>query len=149
MGRLYDGHPTYFELLVGNTGTTVEALLFWEKSVTPPGLVGGGANNTTTMRNIRWRSKRPKKLGELGDASATVAYDPELYDTILDVWQVNRRWRATFADGSTLIFWGWLDAVNFNEIVEGEQPDAEITIIPSNQDNNDVEVAPVWTAAAS
>lgn len=150
MTRLYDGFPTTLDLLVGDSGDTAEATLFWwEKAVTPPGVIGGGANNTTTMRNTRWRTKRGKKLVELGDISQTAAYDPELYDMILDIIQVNRRWRVNFADGSTLVFWGFLDEFVPNEIdVEGGQPDADIMIIPSNEDNQDppVEQEPVWTA---
>jgi hypothetical protein len=62
---------------------------FWEKNVTPPGFDGGGANDTTTMRNIRYRTMRPKKLVTLSDMSFEAAYDPAVYDDIVDMIQLN------------------------------------------------------------
>lgn len=142
MPRIDDGFPTtvHFE-----EDPTVQ---FWEKSVTPPGIQGGGANDTTTMRNIAWRTRSPKKLRTLGDFTMTAAYDPEVYTSILAMLQVNQRIMVIFPDGSGVRFWGFLDDFSPNEITEGEQPDAEITVIPSNQNNDDPpdEVAPAHVA---
>jgi len=49
----------------------------------------------------------------------------------------------TYPDGETLTFWGWLDGYAPNEMSEGEQPTAEVTVICSNQNNSGVETAPV------
>jgi hypothetical protein len=54
-----------------------------------------------------------------------------------------------FPDGDQYEFWGWLNEFKPNEHTEGSQPDASCTIIPSNQNNSLVEVAPVHTLAAS
>jgi len=55
--------------------------------------------------------------------------------------------RNTFPDGATLAFWGWLDEFTPGAAVEGEQPEADITVICSNQNDSGVETAPVLTAA--
>lgn len=120
---------------------------FWEKSVTPPGISAGGPTDTTTMRNTAWRTMSPKKLKTLTAASASMAYDPDVYDTgqIDSLIGKNGLITVTFADGSSVAFWGWLDEFTPGESTEGEQPVAEITIQPSNQNNSKVEVAPVYT----
>lgn len=138
--RIDDGFSTVIEF--ANTPN----VQFWEKSLKPPGIAGGGANETTTMRNTRWRTNAPKKLLTLTESTITVAYDPALYNTIVAQLQVNQLCTITFADGSTLAFWGWIDEFEPDDVQEGEQPTATVTIIPSNQDDTPQEVAPVYTA---
>lgn len=138
MGRLDDGYQTLIDL--GGIAT------LYEKTVTPPGIDGGGAVDTTTMQNSAWRTRNPKQLKTLSEGSITVAYDVALYDDILAAVNVNQLITITFPDGSTLAFWGWLNTFTPNELVEGEQPTAECQIIPSNQDSSGAEVAPVYSA---
>jgi hypothetical protein len=140
MARIDDGHPTTIEFASAPT------LKLYEKEVTPPGVEGGGANDTTTMLNSAWRTKSPKKLKSLSEASFTAAYDPAVYDDIVTLLNDNQLITITFPDGATLAFYGWLDVFAPNRIVEGEQPTAEATIIPSNQTDAGVETAPVYTA---
>lgn len=120
-----------------------------EKEVQPPSIEGGGENNVTTMRNTAWRTKAPKKLKTLGESSCTVAYDPAVYPEIVAMININQAITLTFPDGSTLVFWGWIDGFSPNTITEGEQPTAELTIVCSNRDgdNNNVEIAPAYAAA--
>ena len=141
MARIDDGHSTTI------TFGTADTVLLWEKEVTPPGMEGGGANDTTTMLNSAWRTKAPKKLVSLTDASMVVAYDPAFLDDVLSMINVNQLVTITFPDGSTWEFWGWLDTFVPNANTEGEQPTAQCTIIPSNQHTSGSEVAPVYTAA--
>jgi len=138
--RLDDGHPT--TIAFAENG----AVKLWEKTVTPPGIDGGGENDTTTMRNSAWRTKAPKKLKTLTESSLTCAYDPAVYDQIMLMINVNQEITVTFEDGDTLVFWGWINSFQPNETVEGEQPEAEVQIIPSNQDDNGDEIAPVRSA---
>jgi len=141
MGRLDDGHSTTIEF-----GTN-DSVLFWEKEVTPPGVEGGGANDTTTMLNETYRTKSPKKLISLTDMSLVVAYDPAVYDDIISMINVNQLVTVTFPADDTLAFYGWLDTFTPNAVVEGEQPTANITIIPSNQESaSGTETAPVYSA---
>ena len=138
--RIDDGFSTLVTIGVGSS-----AAFFWEKGVTPPGVEGGGENDTTTMHNTNWRTKSPKKLKTMSPMTLRVAYDPEIYDKIVNLINVNQQIVITWADGSKLTFWGWVDSFKPGEIVEGAQPEADCTIIPSNQDNSGNEVSPQYS----
>ena len=145
MAYLNDGHPTTIDFDVAS-GVT---LLFKEKSVTPPGISGGGENDTTTMRNTRWRTRQPKALVTATNMTFTAQYDPAVWDQILDeLINVNGLITVTFRDGSKLDFYGWLDEFILGEHVEGTGPEATCTIILSNQTTAGVEIAPDYSAAA-
>ena len=141
MARLDDGHQTLISF------ASDPDVLFYEKTVTPPGIDGGGAIDTTVMANTAWRTNFPKALKTASEASLTVAYDAACYPEIMALCNVNNLITITFPDGSTVAFWGWLNSFTPGALTEGEQPTADITIIPSNQDDSLVETAPVWTAA--
>lgn len=140
--RLDDGYQTLVSFAADPT------VLFYEKTVTPPGVDGGGEVDTTTMLNSTWRTRNPKALISLANAALRVAYDPATYPEIIALVNVNNLITVTFPDGDTLAFWGWLNSFIPGEHVEGEQPEAEIEIIPSNQNDSGVETAPVHTPAA-
>ena len=144
MAYLADGHPTQVTFFALGTGVTI---LLKEISVTPPGIEGGGPNDTTTMRNTAWRTKQPKHLKELGDMSCTFQYDPAVYEQILSILNVNGVVRVEFADGSDLEFYGWLNNFTPGECTEGSMPKATGTVHCSNQDNVGTEVAPDYHAA--
>lgn len=143
MARIDDGHGTTIDFSLASSGTTI----WWEKTVTPPGYDGGGENDTTTMRNSVYRTRWPKQLITLTNASFVAAYDTLFYSEILSMLNTNQYITVTFPDGSTLSFWGWINTFTPNEVVEGEQPTANVEIIPSNQNNSKVETAPVRAAA--
>lgn len=141
--RLDDGHST----LVTFSADPDAAL--WEKSVTPPGIDGGDAIDTTTMHNVAWRSRAPRQLKTLTDFSMVCAYDPAVYTSILGLVNVNTTVTVTFPDGSTLAFFGYLRTLEFSEIQEGEQPEVTVTITPTNIDPADhEEAAPVLTSVS-
>ncbi len=143
MALLTDGFKTLINLAaVPGAGVT-----FREKEVTPPGLDSGGELDTTTMRNTRWRTKQPKKLITATEMKSTVQYDPEIYASVVAAIGVNGTIQVTFPDGATLTIWGWLDKFIPNAHKEGEFTTAEITLHCSNQDNNGVEVAPLYLPA--
>lgn len=140
MAIINDGHATTISF------SGASSILLLEKEVTPPGISGGGENDVTTMHNSVWRTRAPKKLKTLSEMSFVAAYDPAVYDTIVAQCNVNQQITVYFADGSTLVFWGWLNEFKPGRIVEGEQPTAEVTIIPSNQNNSGVETEPNYSA---
>lgn len=142
MARIDDGHPTIIEF------ANYPAVKFYERTIKPPGVDGGGAIDITTMRNSVWRTQSPKSLKTLSECSFSAAYDPTVYGDIVDMIQENQLCTITFPDASTLIFWGWVDKFEPGELAEGEQPTADVTIVPSNHDNSDTEVAPNGTAMA-
>ena len=140
MGRIDDGFATLIEFAEDSD------VQMWEKEVTPPGIDGGGENDTSTMRNTAWRTRSPKGLKTLTESSLVVAYDPAVYDEIVAMCNVNQAITITFPDDSTLVFWGWLNEFTPSAAVEGEQPTADVTIIPSNQDASGDEIAPLYSA---
>jgi len=141
MGRIDDGYQTLISFAADAT------VLLYEKTVTPPGIDGGGEVDTTTMLNATWRTRNPKALITLSNASMVAAYDPGVYPEIVALVNVNNLITCTFPDDSTLAFWGWLNTFTPNEHAEGAQPTAAVDIIPSNQNDSGVETAPVWAAA--
>lgn len=140
--RIDDGFKTTVDF------ANIPSPLFWEKTVTPPGISGGGANDVTTMRSTRWRQMASKKLVTLTAFTIVCAYDPAIYEDIVAQMQINQEVTINFPDGSTVVFWGFIDEFTPGENTEGAQPTATITVIPSNQDDTQAEVAPVYTAAA-
>lgn len=141
MSRIDDGHST---TILFSEDSDVQ---LWEKEVTPPGVQAGGENDTTTMHNTEWRTRSPKSLKTLSECSFTAAYDPAVYDEILAMAGVNQSITIFFPDGSKVVFWGWLDEFTPNANKEGEQPTAEVKIIPSNQNDQGAETGPDYTAA--
>ena len=138
---LRDGHSTIL------TFANIPNVNFLEKEITPPGVDGGGENDVTTMRNEVWRTRQPKKLKTLTPLTLTVAYDPAIYDDVEAQLQVVQLVTITFPDGSEVDFFGWIDSFLPGPHVEGEQPTAEMTVIPSNENELQEEVSPVYRPA--
>jgi hypothetical protein len=143
MARIDDGYQTLVSF------ASAPSVQFYQKTVTPPGMDGGGEVDTTTMLNETYRTRNPKPLITMSNMSMTAAYDPGVYDSILSLINVNNLITVTFPDGATLAFYGWLNSFTPGECTEGTQPTATVDIIPSNQDESGVETAPVYTAASS
>lgn len=144
MAYLTDGHPTRIVFFALGTGVSI---LLKTTSVTPPGLDGGGPNDTTTMENITWRTKQPKHLIEMTDGTIEFQYDPGVYEQILTILNVNGKVRWEFSDGSHLEHWGWLNNFTPGACVEGAMPTATGTIHASNQDDSGNEAAPDYQPA--
>lgn len=138
--RMDDGMATLITL------ANAPDIEIWEKSVTPPGLSGGGAIDTTTMRNTSLRTNAPKKLKTVTPLSLSAAYDPAVYTTLKAQINVNQAITVTFPDGSTVVFWGWVDDAQPGANEEGTQPTIDITIQPSNMDASGAEIDVAYTA---
>ena len=143
MSWLDDGFSTTVYFANQPSGVT---FYLKEKEVTPPGIDWGGANDTTTMRNTAWRTNAPKKLKSLTEFNMSCKYDPQIFSQILTMGGTITIIVITFPDNSTYRFYGWIDKVTPDSIVEGEMAMANVVVIPSNQTAADVEVAPVWQA---
>lgn len=140
MARLRDGFSTTISF------SDYPSVEFWEKTVKPPGMDAGGPNDTTTMRNTRWRTRQPKQLVTATAVTVEVAYDPVVYEDIISMCGVNQEITITFPDDSTITFWGWLDKFEPGALTEGAQPTATATIEPSNENDSFVEVPPDYSA---
>lgn len=141
--RLGDGFRTLVTFALNPT------ISFWEIGVTPPGMDGGDEVDTTTMHNLTYRTRNPRKLVTMTEFTMTASYDPNLYNTIFTLINRETTVTVTFPDGSTLAFYGYLRSFEPGELVEGEQPEADITVVPTNQDpTSGTEEAAVLTSVA-
>lgn len=107
---------------------------FWEKTVTPPALDGGDEIDITTQLNNTYRTTYPQRLIGLGELSATVAYDAAALSEIESLINQNTTITVKFPDGSQLAFYGYLKSFEPQELSRGSQPEANITIVPTNID---------------
>lgn len=137
MAKLTDGYQS----LISFADDT--SVVFYEKEITPPGVSGGGEIDITNMQTSTWRQKAPKSLKTLEPASMVVHYDPLAYNEVIAMLNSNQQITITFPDASTIVFWGWIDGFTPGNLVEGEAPTADLTIIPSNRNASGVETAPV------
>jgi hypothetical protein len=101
------------------------------------------------MHNDTYRTMGPRRLKTLTEFEMTAAYDPSLFTAALALINVKTTVTVTFPDGSTLAFYGFLQKIEFSELVEGEQPECTITVVPTNQDpTTGAEEAAVLTSVA-
>ena len=122
---------------------------FWEKTIQPPGVDGGDAIDTTTMHNVDYRTFRSRALTTLTEMTLTVAYYPDVYDEIQNIINEENDITVHFPDGSTLDFFGFLRLFEPQDHEEGSQPEASVTIQPTNWDPaNNVEAGFVMTEIA-
>lgn len=142
--RITDGYQTTMAFAADADAS------FWEITVTPPGIDGGDPVENTTMLNTAWRTKAARQLKTLTDSKMTAAYDPQVYDNILALINVEGAISVHFADGSTLSFFGYLQKFELKECKEGDQPTADITVVPTNYDPvAGVEEPPVYSATGT
>jgi len=120
----------------------------WEKQVTPPGVEGGDAIDITTMWNYDWRTFAPRSLKTLTEMTFTAAYDPAVYDEIVAAINVNDENTVYFPDGSSITFWGYLKNFTPGANAEGAQPEATVTIVPTNE-NAGTEEPPIYASGGS
>ncbi len=122
---------------------------FWERSVQPPGMDGGEPINLTTMFNNTYRTNVPRQLITLTPIKVVACYDPAVFSQIQALMNVVTAVTVLFPDGSTIAFWAFLQKFEPGELVEGKEPEATLTIVPTNYDPvNDVESDPVVTSVA-
>jgi hypothetical protein len=116
-----------------------------EKTVTSPGVEGGGPINITNMRNLRFRTAVPKSLLTVKNLTLTVQWDPVWYDLVILNMQVVDLTSIIYPDASALEFYAWVDDISPQENREGEEPLANMVVIPGLW-YNDAEEPPVYTA---
>ena len=143
-GLLEDGHAT---LITFALAPTVE---FEELEVTLPAIKGGGKNKMTTMRNVDVHTGAPKKLFDLEAGSVLVAWNPKCYGTIMTTL-VNKNGMITVTnpDGSTVVYWGFVDEFNPKPLKEGERPEADVKFEITNRNDSGVTTKPVYTAGTT
>lgn len=139
---LEDGYSTLVTFDLDN------AVALLEVSVTPPGYEGGDSIDVTTMRNTLYKTFAAQGLITVSESSLVVAYDPVVYGNIQsNLINKNGIITFTFSDGSSIDIWGYLKNFTPNECAIGERPTANCTVTPTNRNNSQQEVAPVYTPA--
>jgi len=116
-------------------------------SITPPGLDGGDAIDSTSLSNVLYRTKEPKSLIDVTDGGLTVFYDPAAWDDIVSAMNDNVLITVTFSNSDTLAFYGYIKTFEPGESVEGEAPSAEMVVVATAQTAG-TETAPVYAAAS-
>jgi hypothetical protein len=122
----------------------VPQLNIFEKDTGVPGMDGGDPVDTSTHHNEAYRTFAPRSLVTLTPFQVVAAYDPCVYDDLLALINIEKEMTTTFFDTSTLAFFGYIQTVEFSGLVDGEQPEMTITIVPTNYDPDDcTEAGPV------
>lgn len=103
-----------------------------------------GPINSTTMRNLQYRTNEAKALKSLPPFSITVAFATELFHFIKEQVGVNQLITVTFPDATTMYFYGWVEEFTPGKMVEGEQSTATLTIHASLVDSNNLETPPAY-----
>jgi hypothetical protein len=141
------GTPTGVKLKDGYSSRVAFSLNasieLWIKSYTPPPMDGGDPIDQTTMHNLVYRTKAPRGLIDSGMATLRCAYDPNCYSSLLAL--INREGTITywFGDASNVSFYGYMNKFEPQELTEGSQPEATVSIVQTNWDNvNKVEAGP-------
>ena len=143
-----DGYQTTISFSSAQIGSGVTmSNILKERELTPPGISGGGGKEVTTMRNTTWRTFQSKSLKTLMPFTILITYDTELYDQMMNMINDNQELTITFPDSSELVFWGFVDEFVPSGQIEGGQPTATVTIIPTNldADDSDAECGPNYT----
>lgn len=139
---LRDGYQTLI------TFARFPSVSFWEKTVTPFDVTTDDPIDQTTMWNQDVETAWPQALAKIGKTQATVAYDPGVLSTILQMVNVNDTVSITHPDGSTDAFFGTLTKFTRKEVKRGEQPMADIEIAATNLDGTYAEQKPVTTSVS-
>jgi len=139
--RLDDGFSTK---LAFSAFPTVE---FYEKDVKMPGWDGGEPIETTTMRNITYRTFSPRALKTLTPLTITAAYTSDFFNNsmALALVNTNQEVTVTLPDLSTFKFWAFVRSIEPSSNVEGQQPTVSLTIQPSMTNTTKVETPPTFT----
>lgn len=141
--RLGDGYQSFVAFAADPN------VSLWEIDVKPPGMDAGDAIDTTTMHNVRWRSKAARSLIDTTNASMEVGYDPVVIDQIIALIGVEGAITVKYPNDDTESFFGFLKSFEPNPLKEGEFPTASCEIVCTNIDPADgTEAAPNYVTAA-
>ena len=123
MAKMKDGFKT---LVLFSLDATVE---LYETSVKPPGYTAGGAIDTTTMRNTRFRTMCPKSLISATQVTISGGWDPALYNEMEAMIGLNQLITITLPTGDEVSVWGWIDSFEPSALEEGEFPTVDVVCL--------------------
>ena len=126
--KLDNGHKTLVDFSADHDASV------WEIGITPPGIDGGEAIDTTTQHNDEYFSMAPRTLKRMTPFSMTCAYDPVIYSTLVAIINVEQTITIHYPDTSKLAFYGFLQSAIPGELAEGVRPTMTLTVTPTNAD---------------
>lgn len=129
--RLEDGYQSLFAFAADPD------VSLWEIETGLPGLDGGEPINTTTQHNVNLRTMAPRALKTMTAFTTRCAYDPQVYEDLDALINVETAITNHFPDGTRLAFWGFLQKFEPDGLVDGTFPTAQVTIVPTNTDPSD------------
>lgn len=136
-----NGHSAY--LLVGDVALEVV-------EVTPPGIDGGAAINTTTHNNQQVMTKAPGALIEIGDSTISVVYSPTLYAAMMPLVNVNKLIEQGWPiAGKAVKYWGYVQKLQPTSLKDKDRPLMNVTIVVTNRNNSRAETLPNWDATGT
>jgi uncharacterized protein (DUF697 family) len=139
--KLKQGHGSRLTLAVDPD------ILFWEKEITPPGMTSG-VYEIGDMYNTAWQQKVVNALKTMTAVTLVVNYAPETLPLVAAVIGVMTTATVTFPSGATWAFYAVATEFKPNALKKDDQPNANMTIEPTNTDPSDgSEAGPVYTAA--
>lgn len=115
----------------------------WEMEVQIPPIDGGDPIDTTTMRNVKYRTSDARKLVKLGETKHTCRYRAATYNDLLTLVNLPGSITIWLPDGtavnngSNISFFGHISNADFKAFKEGEPPEVEITIVCTMTDPTD------------
>jgi hypothetical protein len=133
--KIGDGFPII--LTFANNPT----LALWWKTVKPPGMQGGEAVDDTSMYNVAYNTFNPRKLKKLTPVTSTAQWDEDQYNAYFDQINKNQLISVTFPSGRVIQFWGYLQNFDPNEMSEGNDTTAAVTIMPTMKNSAGAETA--------
>ncbi len=146
------GTPTGIKLRDGYVSLLTCSLLptasFFEKTNTPPKMGGVTMIDQTTMWNLDVETAWPGGLWKTGDGKVVAAYDPNLANQILSMIRIPQVITQTWADGSTIAWYGVLIDAEFGTNERNKQPEVTLTFGSTNMDTTYTEQRPVITSVS-
>ena len=127
--------------------TTATVTMIVPITVTPPMMDGGEPNDLTNHNNTAYRTSGPRALIDTGQVSMNCNYDPEMYDELPTAIHTVDTITITMPNNDTLAVIGSLRSITPGELVEGQDPEAQVIIDVHNRTAAGVETGPAWTAA--
>jgi len=133
MAKVFDGKGTTM------AWTTSSSFVVEKTRIKPPGSEVNDID-ITHLGNTNVRTMTPSQLSTITAVTFDGHHDPALTVPI----GVNDTITVTFPDGSTLVFWGYLQNYEPGDIVEGAKMECSGTITISNRNASGVETKPAY-----
>lgn len=127
------------------TCALVPALNLWEKNVQFSGFEGGDPIPFSNMHNGTYMTQRPKSLKNKTPLTMRCAYTGTTMANLEGLINRETTWSQYFPSGNWVAFYGYLRSAIPQDHQEGNPPEVQVIIQPTNWDPaNNVEAGPAY-----